>query len=66
MGLEELDPVYFGQGSWGDRLKERCPQYKEFYRQLDPNHGERFRVWTRGLVSRDRRAIRKQVDSRES
>src|SRR5688572_23776725 len=35
MGLEELDPVYFGEGSWSDRLnnwlKERSPQYKEFY-----------------------------------
>jgi hypothetical protein len=35
MGLEKLDPVYFGSENWNERLnnwlKERSPQYKEFY-----------------------------------
>lgn len=35
MALAELDPVYFGQGSWNDRLnkwlRERSPEYDKFY-----------------------------------
>src|SRR5262245_53557648 len=35
MALEKLDPVYFGQGGWSERLnewlKKRSPEYKEFY-----------------------------------
>ncbi len=35
MGLEDVDPVYFGSGSWTDRLNnwlhERSPEYKKFY-----------------------------------
>jgi hypothetical protein len=35
MALADVDPVYFGEGSWKDRLnqwlRERSPQYNKFY-----------------------------------
>lgn len=36
MSLRDLDPVYFGETSWNERLntwlRERAPEYDEFYR----------------------------------